>query len=263
MSHFLLIDSVRIGLLFHTNIYLFFGFPKNRVAEIKNGVAEIKNRVAEIKNFFQKSILIPTQKVGLLPLFQSARVLWYNTPMNMLTLTPEIGVPYEKSIPFVDLRDRAMAVCETAKDLSAYGLDLSTTEEDNEIAAILAHAYAKDPEGTSRKVTDNRASTLTPASLVLAGSILNEFGQLVVQSSMQIRHMVTNKLILEAENPDARVRLRALELLGKISDVGLFTDKKEVTVTHSSTQELRATLKNKLARMLEESAETAEYEPID
>jgi hypothetical protein len=68
----------------------------------------------------------------------------------------------------------------------------------------------------------------------------------VVKNAVQIRTFVTNKLILESSNPDARVRIRALELLGKISDVGLFTERSEVTVTHRSTEELRKSLREKL-----------------
>jgi hypothetical protein len=60
---------------------------------------------------------------------------------------------------------------------------------------------------------------------------------------------VTNKLIDETENPDPRVRIRALELLGKISDVGLFAEKSEVTITHQSTDDLRAKLREKLQKL--------------
>ena len=67
---------------------------------------------------------------------------------------------------------------------------------------------------------------------------------------MQIRHLVTNKLLLETDNPDPRVRIRALELLGKISDVGLFAEKSEVTVTHQSTDDLREKLRMKLTRLV-------------
>jgi len=61
-----------------------------------------------------------------------------------------------------------------------------------------------------------------------------------------VRHMVTNKLIEETENPDPRIRLRAMELLGKITDVGLFTDRSEVTVTHQTTDDIREKLREKL-----------------
>jgi hypothetical protein len=71
-----------------------------------------------------------------------------------------------------------------------------------------------------------------------------------VRHSIEIRHLVTNKLLLESENPDPRVRIRALELLGKITDVGLFTERSEVTITHQSTEDLRKTLREKFNRIL-------------
>jgi hypothetical protein len=40
-----------------------------------------------------------------------------------------------------------------------------------------------------------------------------------------------------------------LELLGKISDVGLFAEKSEVTITHQSTDDLRERLRSKLAKL--------------
>ena len=63
---------------------------------------------------------------------------------------------------------------------------------------------------------------------------------------MHIRNLVTNKLLLESDNPDPRIRMRALELLGKISDVGLFSEKSDITITHQSTDDLRDRLRGKL-----------------
>jgi hypothetical protein len=40
-----------------------------------------------------------------------------------------------------------------------------------------------------------------------------------------------------------------LELLGKHSDVGLFTDRSEVTITHQTTDELRNKLREKLQKL--------------
>ena len=119
----------------------------------------------------------------------------------------------------------------TAKELGEHGLDVEPNKEDKDVAAKISVAYADDPERTSKKVTEKKLSTLTPASLILSDSILKEFGRSVVESAVQIRHLVTNKLLLETDNPDPRVRIRALELLGKISDVGLFAEKSEVTIT--------------------------------
>lgn len=185
-----------------------------------------------------------------------------------LLVSPEIGVPLSPHVPYTDLRERAQAACNTALDLVKHGLELDFTDEDKTVAATLTSSYAQNPEKTSKAVTHKRAAKIRPASLVLANNILEEFGQAVVENSMHIRHLVTNKLLLETENPDPRIRLRALENLGKISDVGLFAEKTEVTVTHQTTDELRQQLRQKLEKIVKpaedvEDAVILDGEPID
>jgi hypothetical protein len=124
-------------------------------------------------------------------------------------------------------------------------------EEDAQIAAALTTAYANSPHNTSNAVSNARASTLTPASLQNIRSYLDEYGRAVVTHALEVRHMVTNRLLEESQNPDPRIRIRALELLGKHSDVGLFTDRSEVTITHQSTDELKARLRSKLQRLIQ------------
>jgi hypothetical protein len=167
-----------------------------------------------------------------------------------IKLEPEIGVPLFDDDPAVDLTVRTVAATTTALELAEHGLELKPTKEDQDVASKLAIAYADDPEKTSKKATSKRLAQLTPASLVLTGNILTEFGQSVVQSATTVRHLITNKLILETENPDPKVRIRALELLGKISDVALFAEKSEVTVTHQSTDDLKAKLRQKLEKIV-------------
>ncbi|MBT24042.1 MAG: hypothetical protein CMD60_00995 [Gammaproteobacteria bacterium] len=167
-----------------------------------------------------------------------------------LKVKPEIAVDIPESDLELDLPEKMEAAATTAAELAEHGLDLEVTKEDQENAAKLVAAYAEDPEGTSKKVTLKKAATLTPASLIMTDKILKEFGQSVVENSLHIRHMVTNKLVLESENPDPRIRMRALELLGKISDVGLFSEKSEVTITHQSTDDLREKLKGKLEKLV-------------
>ena len=167
-----------------------------------------------------------------------------------ITAEPEMGVELKPSLPEMDLKARAKASKNTAEELSRHGLDLNPDAEDKDVAAKLALAYAENPDSTSKKATTNKMASLTPASLVLTDNILKEFGQSVVKSAVHVRHLVTNKLLLETENPDPKVRIRALELLGKISDVGLFAEKSEVTITHQSTDDLRKKLKEKLENLV-------------
>tara|TARA_B100000131_G_scaffold240066_1_gene232349 strand:- start:6745 stop:7353 length:609 start_codon:yes stop_codon:yes gene_type:complete len=167
-----------------------------------------------------------------------------------LHVKPEVGVEIPESEPILDLKDRADAAANTVMDLAEHGLEVEPTKEDQDNAAKLVAAYAEDPENTSKKVTSKRAATLTPASLLLTDAILKEFGQSVVESSVHIRNLVTNKLLIESDNDDPRIRMRALELLGKISDVGLFSEKSEITITHQSTDDLRTKLKGKLEKLV-------------
>jgi len=185
-----------------------------------------------------------------------------------LVVEPELGVQIDKTTPSIDLKDRMESAANTAKELEKHGLEVDPTKEDKDVAAKLAVAYADNPAKTSKKVTPKKIAALTPASLILTDSILQEFGRSVVESSVQIRHLVTNKLLLETDNPDPRVRIRALELLGKISDVGLFAEKSEVTITHQSTDDIKEKLRSKLAKLVNpqdevEDAIEIDGEPVD
>lgn len=162
----------------------------------------------------------------------------------------ELGVELPPDVPYLDLRERARAACASIELLQEHGLEVQSAPEDKEIAAALLSSYASDPVTTSQQVTHARASSLTPASLVNVRSYLDEYGRAVVTHAVELRHVVTNRLIEESQNPDPRIRIRALELLGKISDVGLFSERSEVTITHQTTDELRAKLREKLTKLV-------------
>ena len=171
-----------------------------------------------------------------------------------LSLTPEFGIEIPEGASYMDLRARAQAACNTIRELEDHGLLVDPTDEDKDVASILLTSYAKDVEKTSKAVTNSRTATMTPASLVQTQTILKEFGQIVATHAAEIRHTVVNKLVNETENPDARIRIRALELLGRMTDVGLFTDRKEITVTHQNADDLREQLRQKL-EVLKRNAE--------
>ena len=169
-----------------------------------------------------------------------------------IEITPELGVELTPDINYIDLRKRAEAMCNSATVLD---LDAELNAEASEAAATLTAAYAENPEQISKMVTTVRASTLTPASLKAIRSYLDEYGRQVVTHAVELRHLVTNRLIEESQNPDPRVRIRALELLGKHSDVGLFSEKQEVTVTHQTTDELKEKLRAKLQKLIRKDTE--------
>jgi hypothetical protein len=97
--------------------------------------------------------------------------------------------------------------------------------------------------------TDRELSS--PAVVAHLSALLNEYDHMVVRSAAQLRTYITNKLLEETANPDPRIRLKSLELLGKVSDVGLFTDKTEITMRHKPTEELEQMLRERLTKVIE------------
>lgn len=180
-----------------------------------------------------------------------------------IELTPELGVEITPDISYYDLRERAAAACNSVALLEDHGLDAKPTVSDREAAATLVTAYAEDPEKASRLVNTERASTLSPASLVALREYLDEYGRAAVTHAIEMRHLVTNRLLEESRNPDPRIRIRALELLGKHSDVGLFSERSEVTVTHQTTDELKEKLRAKLQRLIQREQNTIDITPTE
>ena len=169
-----------------------------------------------------------------------------------LHLEIEEGVPVPAKDDLAGQRDlirNAKAAANAARLLSEHGLEIDPTKEDAAAAAGLTTAYASDPETTSAQATPAKIGAMPPAAVMMVAEMLDEFGHEIVQDAIKVRHYVMNKLVLETDNPDPRIRIRALEMLGKITDVGLFTQRSEVTVTHQTSDELRSKLKDKLTRL--------------
>ena len=80
---------------------------------------------------------------------------------------------------------------------------------------------------------------------------MSEYDWRVIQHADQIRFLVTNKLIGLSDHRDPRVQLKAVELLGKLADVGMFVDKQEITYKQQTAEELQAQLQAKLGILIQ------------
>ena len=168
-----------------------------------------------------------------------------------LICTPDTGIPIPShDASGLDLVEGIDAACETVKVLQEEGLDIKSDADDMDIAAKIVKSFAAAEDQPKQAPTPKIISTATPAAVLLTQGILKEYSHAVVEHAVQLRHLVTNKLILETDNPDPKIRIRALELLGKISDVGLFTERSEVVVTHQSSTELVERLRDKLNKLM-------------
>ena len=75
-----------------------------------------------------------------------------------------------------------------------------------------------------------------------------------------IRAALTNKLLEIADCGDVRHELRAIELLGKHSDIGLFTERSEITINYNSPESLEAAIKERVKRLL--NADVVDVKPL-
>ena len=71
-----------------------------------------------------------------------------------------------------------------------------------------------------------------------------------VEQAEELRSMAVSHIVKEIQHPDARIRLKALEMLGKVTEVALFTDRISVKNEEVSDEELDARIKEKLGRYM-------------
>jgi hypothetical protein len=96
-------------------------------------------------------------------------------------------------------------------------------------------------------------------------AILSEYDRQIVKDAGQLRTYITNKLLEISSAGNPKDALRALELLGKISDVGLFVEKSEVNIVHTNAAALEHSIKDKINRLLGRAnveIEDGEFRPL-
>jgi hypothetical protein len=140
------------------------------------------------------------------------------------------------------------AAAKTAKDiLRRSGMpDLIITDEDVADAHTMFNDYI---EGTNTSITPSRLTK--PETVLKLEAIVSEYDWRVIKHADQIRMLVTNKLIGLSDHKDPKVQLKAVELLGKLADVGMFVEKQEITYKQKSEAELESSLMEKLGLLIE------------
>jgi hypothetical protein len=144
----------------------------------------------------------------------------------------------------------------TALILNELGMEDDCTEEEAEAAAQML-AKLKPADGKNSKPTQEETSALQRSGVALKlGAYLNEYEKQVVDDKVQVRTVVVNRLMEISQDEDNKVALKALELLGKASD--LFTERSEITITHKTSDELKAAIKQRIQLLMQNPMKTIE-----
>ncbi|MBT9165493.1 MAG: hypothetical protein DDT25_00138 [Chloroflexi bacterium] len=109
-----------------------------------------------------------------------------------------------------------------------------------ETAALLKNAINKK----------DRQSLAAPGVALGAAAFLREYGRALAIDANQVRAAITQKLMEIAVCGDTKYELKALELLGKHVDIGLFSTKSEVTVNYKNPDDLENAIKERVKRLL-------------
>ena len=90
----------------------------------------------------------------------------------------------------------------------------------------------------------------TPAAVKHLVGMLTAYDWEFVHQAQELRGYAVAKILEECENPNSNIRLKALGLLGKVTEIGLFTEKIEVKKTDMTEDEIDKRLKEKLAKFM-------------
>ena len=163
-------------------------------------------------------------------------------PIVKIEPSADYPIPYstdeEKPATFMD---EVAITSMTAELLEQLGAPLEIDQENLE----------REKRLIKEAIEDKKASALrTPIAATAARAVLQEYGRSLAADASQVRTAITNKLIEIANCGDTKYELKALELLGKHSDIGLFTERSEININYNSPEALESAIKERVKRLL-------------
>lgn len=117
--------------------------------------------------------------------------------------------------------------------------------QEEKAASAFTALLSNDP-----KVKDKLLEMQVPEEIRSTVAMVSAYQWKFVEQAENLRNMAVTKIVEETNHPDARIRLKALEMLGKVTEVALFTDRVEVKRTELTDEELSAQIKNKLSKYM-------------
>jgi hypothetical protein len=155
-------------------------------------------------------------------------------------------VPFEKADPTTTI-DAKVKTAQWLKDLELEDAEIETKAAADTARKSFASLVSGQPVGNTQQAL---ANLKTPAAVQHLVGMLTAYDWAFVEQAKELRGFAVAKILEEVEHPDARIRLKALDMLGKVTEVALFTERIEVKKTDMSDVELEARIKDKLNRFM-------------
>jgi hypothetical protein len=127
------------------------------------------------------------------------------------------------------------------------GPDEFTAEEDAEAKELFKLVDGQDP---SKEVQKQQIDALENPGIALAlGEYISHYDQQVIADKAQLRNIAINRLLEMSQDDDQKIAIKAIELIGKASD--LFTEHQEITITHKNSAELQNAIREKIRLLMQ------------
>lgn len=140
-----------------------------------------------------------------------------------------------------DYLDQVAIAANTADILEELGAPIEVDDKTLKKEKALIKSALKDK---------NPDALRTYPAAMAASAFIKNYGHNLAHDVMEVRAALTNKLLEIANCGDTKFELRALELLGKHSDISLFTERSEITVNYKSPEALETAIKERVKRLL-------------
>jgi hypothetical protein len=148
-------------------------------------------------------------------------------------------------------KEIAAAQHNTAEWLESLGAPTLATA-DAEMAASLAQTAFKalTTTTTDEKQREALVALKTPPAVRHLTGMLTAYDWAFVEQAKELRGYCVAQILEETKHPDAKVRLKALDMLGRVTEIALFTDRVEIKKTQMSDNELESRIKEKLNKFM-------------
>lgn len=161
--------------------------------------------------------------------------------------TPQSVTPLDKAAP----DDIVSAQLNTADWLEKMGAPSTDDALKSAAAATAQQAF----QALTTQTPDEQRKALmqlkTPPAVRHLTGMLTAYDWEFVEQAKELRGYAVSQILEETKHPDAKIRLKALDMLGRVTEVALFTERVEVKNNTLSDAEIEAKIKEKINRFMQ------------
>ena len=168
---------------------------------------------------------------------------------HLINFTPDIAYVEDDLQPLIKATvaeniDAKVKVVDWLKEIDAVNTKEIIDSAQLEAARqSFTHIINAAPQAVTKETI---SKIISPAAVQHLVGMLTAFDWQFINQAQEIRGYCVAQLIEETKNSNAHVRIKALTALGKVTEIGLFTEKVEIKKAELSDDDIEQRIKDKL-----------------